>query len=347
MPRTTRSLAWTELKIGLVATIALLLAATTIFLLGSAGGFFWQRYSVKALFGNVAGVRPGSPVRIAGVDVGSVSELRLVGEQVEVVLEIAESQRERVTTDSRATIGSVSLLGEGAIDISPALTGTPIPDWGYVPTGVSSPSMADIASQATAGLDEVTALLQDIRQGRGTMGRLFTDDALYTELTAMVSAAERVTSSVAAGRGTLGRLTTDDALYTQLADATRDLRAITTRIRNGEGSLGKLLHDEAFASALTATTQNVERVTARLESGEGTAGRLLTDEALYERLEGTVGRLEAITTNLQQGEGTLGRLLTDRQLYENMNRTILELREFIAEVRKDPRKYLNVKVSIF
>jgi len=40
-------------------------------------------------------------------------------------------------------------------------------------------------------------------------------------------------------------------------------------------------------------------------------------------------------------------LLKDKQLYENMNKTILELQSFLAEVKKDPKKYLNVKVSIF
>ena len=50
---------------------------------------------------------------------------------------------------------------------------------------------------------------------------------------------------------------------------------------------------------------------------------------------------------LQQGEGTAGQLLQDRQLYENMNGTILELRSLIVEIRKDPRKYLNVRVSLF
>ena len=43
----------------------------------------------------------------------------------------------------------------------------------------------------------------------------------------------------------------------------------------------------------------------------------------------------------------VGQLLRDKQLYENMNSTVLELRAFLAEVKKDPKKYLNVKVSIF
>ena len=48
-----------------------------------------------------------------------------------------------------------------------------------------------------------------------------------------------------------------------------------------------------------------------------------------------------------QGEGTAGQLLKDKQLYENMNGAVTELQALLAEIQKDPKKYLNVKVSIF
>jgi len=49
MPR-TRSLAWSELKIGLLTIIALVIAVATIFLLTGGRGFFWQRYNLKTRF---------------------------------------------------------------------------------------------------------------------------------------------------------------------------------------------------------------------------------------------------------------------------------------------------------
>lgn len=346
MPR-TRSLAWTELKIGLLAVGALALTMTLIFLLGSGGGFFWQRYPLKIVFDDVAGLKPGAPVRLAGVEIGSVEDVQFVGAQVEVLIEVAEAQQPRITSESRAVLGSVSLLGEAAIDISAAPGGTPIPAWGYIPTGRPTPTVADVAGEATEGIEAATALLRDIRAGRGTVGKLFTDDAVFRELQELLTAADRVASRIAAGEGTLGRLVADDALYSQMTSAVADLNAITARIRSGEGSLGQLVSDPAFAKSLTGTTQNMERVTAKLNSSEGTAGKLLNETVLYDRLTTTMQRLETLTTNLNAGEGTMGQLLKNQQLYENMNLTVLELREFLAEVRKDPRKYLNVKVSIF
>src|SRR5215472_693606 len=134
MPR-TRSLAWSELRIGVLTIAAITLAALLIFSITGTRGFFWQRYPLKTKFTDAAGLTVGSPVRVAGVEVGSVKKVTLVGEDVEVGFEVNKDVRSRVTDKSIATLGSVSLLGQSAVDIKPSTTGTPIPDNGEVPSG--------------------------------------------------------------------------------------------------------------------------------------------------------------------------------------------------------------------
>jgi phospholipid/cholesterol/gamma-HCH transport system substrate-binding protein len=58
-------------------------------------------------------------------------------------------------------------------------------------------------------------------------------------------------------------------------------------------------------------------------------------------------RLDDLMTNLNAGQGTAGLLLKDKQLYENINGTVSDLRNLIAAIQKDPRKYLNVRISVF
>ncbi len=58
-------------------------------------------------------------------------------------------------------------------------------------------------------------------------------------------------------------------------------------------------------------------------------------------------QFDQLVTKLNAGEGTAGQLLKDKQLYENMNAAVGDLRALIAAINKDPKKYLNVKVSIF
>src|SRR6188508_199433 len=160
MPR-TRSLAWAELKVGALTIIAVVIAAVTIFMLTGSRGFFWQRYNLKTRFTNVAGLKAGSPVRVAGKEVGLVTEVELAGNEVEVVFEVNEEVQSRITTDSVAKLGSISLLGESAVDINPSATGTPIPEWGYVQAGRAPAQLSDITDQAGRGIAELTSLIQD------------------------------------------------------------------------------------------------------------------------------------------------------------------------------------------
>jgi phospholipid/cholesterol/gamma-HCH transport system substrate-binding protein len=346
MPR-TRSLAWSELKLGVLTIVAIAIASTTIFMVTGGRGFFWQRYSLKTRFANVAGLKPGSPVRLAGVEVGSVKRVELFGEQVDVVFEVNRSYRDRITTDSVATLGSVSLLGESAVDITPSTRGTPIPDWAYVRPGRAPAQIAEVTQGASQGIQELTALVHDVREGRGTVGKLMTDEQLYAEMRQFVSSAEDLTQAIRRGRGTLGRLVTDPQTVDALNGSLKNMEEMTRRIEAGEGSLGKLLKDETFAQSVTGATTNLRELTDRLNRGEGTAGRLLTDATLFNRVNEVANRLDDLVTRLNAGEGTVGQLLKDRQLYENMNKTVVEFNALLAEIKRDPKKYLSVKVSIW
>jgi phospholipid/cholesterol/gamma-HCH transport system substrate-binding protein len=346
MPR-TRSLAWAELKFGIIAVFALVMAGLLIFAVGGSGGFFWQNYPLKVQFSNVAGLKSGTPVRVAGVEVGSVTNVELVPNGAEVWFNIIDDMKPLVTDRSTAKIGSISLLGEGAVDIEAGPGGTPIPDWGYVPTGKAAPTIAELTEQAGAGINDVTAIFADLRAGKGTVGKLLTDEAVYRDFNSLVAAADRVARNVSNGKGTMGKFANDPRVYDELHASVANLNAITAKLKNGEGSLGQLLNDPAMAKSLNATTTNLEGVTGKLNRGEGTAGKLLNDDALYKRIDSLTARLDTVLQNLNDGQGTAGQLLHDKQLYENMNQTVGEMRALIAEIKKDPKKYLNVKVSIF
>jgi phospholipid/cholesterol/gamma-HCH transport system substrate-binding protein len=346
MPR-TRSLAWSELKIGLLTITAIVIASVLVFSLTGAKGWFWQRYTLKTRFPNVAGLAAGSPVRVAGVQVGSVKDILFAGEQVDVVFEVNKSVRERITDKSIAFLGSVSLLGSSAVDITPMTSGTPIPEYGYVPQGRAKGQFSDIAEQASGTIDEVTGLVHDLRLGKGSAGKLIVEDRLYNDLEQFVSTAGQMTREIQQGRGTLGKLLKDPKAAESLEGSLKNIEDLTRRINAGEGSLGRLLKDEDFSKSLNGATSNLKDLTDRLNRGEGTAGKLMTDPALFDRLNAVTQRFDQLVTKLNDGEGTAGQLLKDKQLYENMNGAVADMRALLTAIQKDPKKYLNVKVSIF
>lgn len=346
MPR-TRSLGWSELKIGIAGVAALILAVVVILAVGGDGGYSWQRYPLKARFDNVLGLKEGAVVRLAGKEIGTVTSVEFAGAQVEVDFEVLKTLRPVLTTESQAQIGSLSLLGEPLIDIIPGQGGTPLEDNAIMRVKPAPASINEVSDAASASLAQVDSLLAGVRAGEGTLGKILTDDALYSEVQALVTSAGSVVQSLDKGRGTMGGLINDPAAYESLKASLANLQTMTAKINQGDGALGRLLNDQKTADSISATTQNLSDVTGRLSRGEGTMGKLLTDQQLFDRINSMSANVEQLTAGLNAGQGTAGQLLRDQKLYDNMNQAVVEFRDLLAEIKKDPRKYLRVNVSIF
>jgi len=127
MPR-TRSIAWSELKLGIVGLIAAVLIIVVVVAIGGQGGFFWQRYPLKARFLDAQGLRTGAVVRLSGKEVGRVKAVEFAGGFIDVSFEVSKSVRPLITETSDSKIGSTSLLGESLLDLKTGRGGAPIED---------------------------------------------------------------------------------------------------------------------------------------------------------------------------------------------------------------------------
>ena len=77
------------------------------------GGFFWQRYSIKSVFADIEGLKEGAPVRVAGVEIGSVTEMDFIGDKVEVTMDVSKDQQPRITDRSVGVAGIDVAAGRG------------------------------------------------------------------------------------------------------------------------------------------------------------------------------------------------------------------------------------------
>ena len=346
MPR-TRSLAWAELKIGIVAVVSLVLATMIIVAVGGAAGFWWQRYELKTKFPDVKGLKSGAVVRVAGVEVGKVGERRALGGGSRSGPGGQEGER-AADHERLARVDWVAQSARGTRDRhQPSYERDTAQRRRLHPCRSNPGQLADVADGARETLEQLTAVMKDIRAGKGTVGKLFSDDELYKEITAFVTAAQGVTSHLREGRGTFGRLLKDPAAYDRLNASLGDLKEITRQINAGQGSLGRFLKDDALAKSLTGASANIEDVTGRLRRNDNTMGKLLNEKELYDRFNSVANRVDALVSDIQKADGTLHLMLHNKELYENINATAKEARTLIEAIKKDPKKYLNIRVSIF
>ena len=345
MPR-TRSIAWSQLKLGLIGIVAALLVVVIVIAVGGQGGFFWQRYPLRTTFLDAQGLKPGAVVRLSGKDVGRVTAVEFGAAGIDVGFEVSKDVKPLITDKSVTKIGSTSLLGDSILDIKAARGGSPIADGGYVPSQEGG-LLGDLTTTASNTLREAGDLLADARAGKGTIGKLFTDDALYRDLQQFVASASDLSEKLKGGRGTMGRLVNDPAVWNSLKASLENLQTATAKLNSNQGALGRFMNDDAMGKSMAGTISNLETATARMNRGDGTLGKLMTEQQLYDRLNSVAGRVDTLVAGLNTTEGTVGRLLHDQQLYENMNRTITELRDLVAAIKKDPKKYLQFKFSIW
>lgn len=381
MPRSKKTLSLRELRVGILVLGSI---AILVFLILNASGDinpFSQKLHLKARFNDANGLREGSEVRLAGVRVGKIEEITLLppsdvpnAPRVEALMSIDSTidgrpANERIRTDSTAQQGSPSLLGnEMLINITPGTAvGQPIKDYAILPSSTSNTvndfatSGTDLAQRLSKLSDEINGMVRDVKEGKGTVGRLFSDEALYNNLNATIRETEDVMRQVRSGHGSAGRFINDPTLYNNASEVTLQLRKIADDLRAGRGSAGKFLTDEQLYSRINRTAERLDQsvdqinsLIAEINAGRGTLGKFVKDEQIYNdtraaiaRFNTTAERIDSVVSAAQRGEGTLGKLLTDDALYSNVNQLSSESVKLIYDFRQNPKKYLTVKFELF
>src|SRR5262245_161344 len=371
-----------ELRVGLLVLLALAILILVIFTVSgdiSLPGLRGKTI-VRTEMNSVDGLRRGAEVRLSGVKVGSVKEVRFntqipknlnAQNNIEIIMEIdgkldGRPAVERIRTDSKAFLKTAGVLGDNIIDITPGtLQREQIKNGDLIPS-VEQKTVGDIINAAQTAVgnlnyisDDIRAITRKLRVGEGSsFGKFINDESFYVNMDRAVRQAENLLRSIREGQGTAGQLINDPELYKQALEVVVQFRKISDTLNNqisgGKGSLGRFIKDEELYNRANSLLTNLEQTTARLdrtaekiERGEGNLGKFITDEKLFTDARETVDKLKTIATRLERGEGTAGLMLTDERLYNNVNSLSAELTKMLYDFRQNPRKYLSVKVALF
>ncbi len=149
------------------------------------------------------------------------------------------------------------------------------------------------------------------------------------------------------GEGSFGRLVSDPTLYQRLTESLEKFNKIADEIQNGTGTLPKLLNDPSVFDHANETLRKAEVMMDRIEKGEGTIGRLSKDQQLYDSTKKAIDRFTSLMDQVDRGDGTIGKLLKDPGLYNNLNQSSGEITKLIYDLRQDPKKYLTIRFRLF
>lgn len=275
-----------------VFTLAVLVALATIILfVTQEGGLFTARYRLYAHFDNIEGLTVNGPIWLAGNNVGRVSAISFLSpgsdKAVRVELDLDASVRHRVRSDSRASVGTIGLLGDKYVELT---IGSELAD-GIDPGGViltsESATFSELATKGRELLDNMV----EISASTERMVGQFEQEMGGESLAHTVAALQRIVEEIETGDGLLHEVvyepTGGDAI-TAVEDSAESLRDIMHEIREGDGLLHELIYapegEQAALDSIAESATRLNSVLEKIDGGEGTLGALINDPALYEDL---------------------------------------------------------------
>jgi len=343
-----------NLTVGLVVAAATAILFMAILMVGQEQALFTPRNTYLVLLPNAEGLQLGSPVKLVGVQVGVVTEIRLPAESEEqsirVTLSVNRAFADRIRIDTHANIRLRSLLsGEKYIELtlgSPEKPELPPGSTIFAPVSDFEQIFAQGTNIAT-DMAEITSALRvifdSIQRKEGLIGQLLIDPEFGQEsvqdVQATLNSVRVILEQIETGQGLLGAAIGDGDLRQKVTDDLgglfANLNTILESAQDPGTPLGSLLHkaedgDSAMEN-LRQASESVRRVTERLESGEGLMGRLLNDPQYADRvlgdLETTLSNLASITGKIDRGEGTLGGFVNDPALYQGVRDVVIGVQE--------------------
>jgi phospholipid/cholesterol/gamma-HCH transport system substrate-binding protein len=353
-----KKLQWKQLKVGILALVAMTISGVLILLLTGNGNPFAGSFTLRTYMADSAGMAEGASVRLNGILAGTIKKVQLAGSKdpnriVELQLEIENRFLTEIPNDSVASISASNLLGDKYINITKGKSSAHVNPGDEVKSlpNQDIPQLIQTATSILASFQQVVtrvdSLLAGIDAGQGNIGKLLKDDALYNRADDTVKDVNELVKKVKDSNGTISKLLYDDTLYNDLRKPIVRLDDMMAQLQNGKGSAGKLLTDEAIYVDARKSITDLREMLDGLKAGKGSAGKVLKDDELYNQLTLITNKVNAAIDKINAGQGTIGQLVVNPQLYDSLNGATREAQLLVKDMRANPKKFLSIKLAIF
>jgi phospholipid/cholesterol/gamma-HCH transport system substrate-binding protein len=329
-----------EFKVGVFVLAGLCVMAVVIFMIGEERRAFGSKDTYFSVFSDVQGLRRGSPVRMGGVDIGSVSDVAYGTDakdaRIFVKMSVVSGEARRIRRDSVATIEGKGLLGDKMIVIT---VGSPAQPQLVAGSEVPSKSADDFATMITK-LGAVSAQAERVMTNLERTTESLADTKLHDDLKSSVNALSHILGSIDRREGYVGKLFSDPAesermsrtlahfekVSSELELTTRNVNQVLAQVQNGPGLAHEVIYGQDGSKAVSQIGGAAEELGLALKGireGKGLAHSVLfggdaQSERLSEDLNGVSSDLRKIVADLRAGRGTLGALLVDPSVYEDL-----------------------------
>ena len=330
-----------NIKVGLFVLAGIILSGLVIFLIGDERRLFETSVDYRAYFADVAGLKPGAPIRMGGIDIGHVSKVKFVksadpekpsGKDILVVLAVVKAEADQVRKDSVVKVVTKGLLGDKMIEIERGKS----PEAARVSSVLITEEPDDMMGKVNGMASKADRALESVEG----VARNLANEQLHKDLRAGVASFSSVMKHVSEGDGYPHKFLTDkeeaerisrtlqslDRTSNEMAATLAEVRQVVARVKQGPGFAHDVLYGQGPQKQIEQFGNAAQEIATTLE-GIRKADSLAHDALYGGKGDGaqTMANIAAITTDLRvivsgvrQGKGTVGALLVDPSVYEDL-----------------------------
>lgn len=295
-----------------VKTAILVLSSILVFIWGYSflkGRDLFNSYKTYyVVYNDVEGLSPSAPITLNGLVVGKVTGIEFTDSK-EGKLKISMQVKTDfpISKTSHATLYEPGLLGGKQIAIIPDMDNqTPAEDGDFLKSGLK-PGMLSVVGEKLS--------------------------PLQTKVEATVVTADSLLHSL----NNVFDPRTQENLKISIAELSQTMQEFSKAARSLNGMVaGNKSKIDGTISNLNETTANLAKITDSIDS----ANLAKT----VRKLESTLANVDNIMNDVQSGKGTLGKMLKDEAVYNNLEGASNELKELLADIKNNPKRYVHFSV---
>ncbi len=317
-----------EAKVGIFVLLGLIVLTYFTFRVSKWGGIGEKGYKLTVDFDTAAGLEPKADVKMAGVPIGKVEDIQLVGNRARLVLRIQEGVH--IPLDSVASIQTQGLLGERYVEILAGKeTGRMLPPGGRVANTIPPTNLDEIVRKVSLIADDIKKFTESLSS---TFGTEEGKKALAEILANVRETTAALKTVVVANEERMNRILVNvDSLSGDLKDIAsankEDVRATIANLRAVSETLKKETPD--LAKKLEQMGEQVSGVVG--ENRENIKESIANLKAASAKLDNTLESARAVLAKIDRGEGTLGKLVNDNTAHDSLTSALDGINRYVRK----------------
>ncbi len=311
-----------KLKLGVFVVLGTMLLIAALYSIGNRQNLFGNTIRIMTQFTNVNGLELGNNVRYSGINVGTVSKIKMIKDtQIVVEMLIKEGVGKHIKKDAVATISSDGLVGNMIVNILPreskklpVVSGDTIQSFSKIGTDDMLTTLNVTNENAALLTADLLKITTEIIDGKGTLGLLINDSIMARDLKSTIYELRKASTGA--------------------SQAITELNTIISSINQNESVAGVLLSDsisgqkmknivsnlEQSSVEITEVSKNLNVVLKDIKEGRGALNYLANDPTLVKNIDSTMNSIKEGTYRFNQNMQALKHNFLFRGYFKKMEK---------------------------